>query len=54
MQVFLNYKDIEESIKKPVLGTLEAKFKNGLMQNGDIPLKAKSGDSTKKNEFQIK
>ena len=53
LQVFSNYKDIEDSIKKPVKGTLKAKLKNGLLQNGDFPLKAKSGYSTKTMNFKL-
>jgi hypothetical protein len=53
LQVFSNYKDIEGSIKKPVKGTLKAKLKNGLLQNGDFPLKAKSGYSTKTMNFKL-
>ena len=53
LQVFSNYKDIEDSIKKPVKGTLKAKLKNGLLQNGDFPLKAKSGYSIKTMNFKL-
>ncbi|MDC1384043.1 hypothetical protein N8500_11285 [Candidatus Puniceispirillum sp.] len=53
LQVFSNYKDIEDSIKNPVKGTLKAKLKNGLLQNGDFPLKAKSGYSTKTMNFKL-
>ena len=53
LQVFSNYKDIEDSTKKPVKGTLKAKLKNGLLQNGNFPLKAKSGYSTKTMNFKL-
>ena len=53
LPVFLNYKDIEDSIKKPVKGTLEVKLKNGLLQNGEFPLKVKSGFSTKTITFKL-
>ncbi len=53
LQVFSNYKDIEDSIKKPVKGTLKIKLKNGLLQNGEFPLKVKSGHSTKTMTFKL-
>lgn len=53
MMVFTKYADVEDKTTEPTKGTLVAKLKNGLLQNGNFELKAKSGYSTKKMVFTL-
>ena len=53
MMVFTKYEDIEDKTTEPTKGTLTAKLRNGLLQNGNFELKAKSGYSTKKMVFTL-
>ena len=53
MMVFTKYEDVEDKTTEPTKGTLTAKLRNGLLQNGNFELKAKSGYSTKKMVFTL-
>ena len=53
MMIFAKYEDVEDKTTEPTKGTLTAKLKNGLLQNGNFELKAKSGYSTKKMVFTL-
>ena len=53
MMVFTKYEDVEDKTTEPTKGTLTAKLKNGLLQNGIFELKAKSGYGTKKMVFTL-
>ena len=53
MMVFTKYSDVEDKTTEPTKGILTAKLKNGLLQNGNFELKAKSGFSTRKMVFTL-
>ena len=53
MMVFTKYEDVEDKTTEPTKGTLSTKLRNGLLQNGNFELKAKSGYSTKKMVFTL-
>ena len=53
MMVFTKYEDVEDKTTEPTKGTLTAKLRNGLLQNGNFELTAKSGYSTKKMVFTL-